>query len=385
MGMAASQARFLGLTARKSNVEYQVQQINQQRTSLANESAGLYNQMMELEVPTPPSVNSFYSTSYVLDNSGNGYDEEDFKILNMSKNFSNNGEYSVTLLGKRSTLKTKASKFEFSGYSRGEEKAAEDGKTKSWSATAGLKIGSSLVNVSCVRMSTKGDDDKWGAWTVPTFGDNDDQSIKMGQIYAIGQAADSPKPEGYEECFNATKSEFKYFFKDKNGQNHFLTADDFEKLFPTEEDDSGNKIPAKNNSEMSVKDEISFDTTYTHTSEYTQDVTATITEAENGRLTNIIIMNEDGTVKQEYSLSTVQEYDEKGYEQAYSDYEYEKSMYEKSITDINAKTEAIQAKDQSLELKIQQLDTEQNAISTEMDSVQKIIEDNVDKTFNVFG
>ena len=40
MGMAASQARFLGLTARKSNVEYQVQQINQQRTSLANESLG---------------------------------------------------------------------------------------------------------------------------------------------------------------------------------------------------------------------------------------------------------------------------------------------------------------------------------------------------------
>ena len=66
MGMAASQARFLGLTARKSNVEYQVQQINQQRTSLANESAGLYNQMMELSVPTPPSVNSFVSTKYVL-------------------------------------------------------------------------------------------------------------------------------------------------------------------------------------------------------------------------------------------------------------------------------------------------------------------------------
>ena len=36
MGMAASQARFLGLTARKSNNEYQVQQINQQRLNLAD-------------------------------------------------------------------------------------------------------------------------------------------------------------------------------------------------------------------------------------------------------------------------------------------------------------------------------------------------------------
>ena len=34
MGLAASQARFLGLTARKSGVEYQGQQIKQQRTAL---------------------------------------------------------------------------------------------------------------------------------------------------------------------------------------------------------------------------------------------------------------------------------------------------------------------------------------------------------------
>lgn len=36
MGMSASQARFLGLTARKTNVEYEGQQVNQQRTTLSN-------------------------------------------------------------------------------------------------------------------------------------------------------------------------------------------------------------------------------------------------------------------------------------------------------------------------------------------------------------
>ena len=39
----------------------------------------------------------------------------------------------------------------------------------------------------------------------------------------------------------------------------------------------------------------------------------------------------------------------------------------------------------ALELQIQQLDTEQNAIATEMDSVKKVIEDNVEKTFNTFA
>ena len=41
MGMAASQARHLALVARKSNCEYEGQQINQARTALANQSADL--------------------------------------------------------------------------------------------------------------------------------------------------------------------------------------------------------------------------------------------------------------------------------------------------------------------------------------------------------
>ena len=39
MGMAASQARYLALVARKSNCEYEGQQINQARTVLSNQSA----------------------------------------------------------------------------------------------------------------------------------------------------------------------------------------------------------------------------------------------------------------------------------------------------------------------------------------------------------
>ena len=66
MGMAASQARFLGLTARKSNVEYEGQQINQQRTTLANQSANYYNDLLGMSVPTPPSVDSYTKTVYTF-------------------------------------------------------------------------------------------------------------------------------------------------------------------------------------------------------------------------------------------------------------------------------------------------------------------------------
>ena len=64
MGMAASQARFLSLTARKTNVEYEGQQINQQRTTLSNESSNYYSQLCNMVVPTPPSSEDYTKTVY---------------------------------------------------------------------------------------------------------------------------------------------------------------------------------------------------------------------------------------------------------------------------------------------------------------------------------
>ena len=70
MGMSASQARFLCLTARKTNVEYEGQQINQQRTALSNESSNYYSQLSSLDVPTPPSSADYTKISYIF-NDGN--------------------------------------------------------------------------------------------------------------------------------------------------------------------------------------------------------------------------------------------------------------------------------------------------------------------------
>lgn len=64
MGMAASQARYLALVARKSNCEYEGQQINQARTVLSNQSANLFNQMLGLNVPVPPSTQDFTVAQY---------------------------------------------------------------------------------------------------------------------------------------------------------------------------------------------------------------------------------------------------------------------------------------------------------------------------------
>lgn len=51
MGLAASQGRFLALTARKSDLEFNGQGINQQRMALAHQSEGLFQDIASLTDP----------------------------------------------------------------------------------------------------------------------------------------------------------------------------------------------------------------------------------------------------------------------------------------------------------------------------------------------
>ena len=81
MGMAASQARYLALVARKSNCEYEGQQINQARTVLSNQSANLFNQMLGLNVPVPPSTNDFTKQQYSYSDGINEFTLENWKQL----------------------------------------------------------------------------------------------------------------------------------------------------------------------------------------------------------------------------------------------------------------------------------------------------------------
>ena len=56
MGLAASQARYLSLTARKSNLELTGQQINQSRLELANVTNDLFNTVTSLDPDSTQAV-----------------------------------------------------------------------------------------------------------------------------------------------------------------------------------------------------------------------------------------------------------------------------------------------------------------------------------------
>lgn len=359
MGMAASQARFLGLTARKSNVEYQGQQINQQRTALSNESANLYNQMLELNVPTPPSTNDFYKTSYVLEDSASSYANSDYEISNMTKTYNRENEYTVTLTSKVEKLQDLNLNY-----------------TSSYTDVTKKTSGGKEYNVYKMTLNdgTKGsvqfeyNENDTDAFT----GANGSLAAVKGQLY---KAEAGKGLKGYDECCT-DKDKTYYFYQDANGRNNFIDQETLDALIANA--GTGKKGPS-----------VNVATINTYTTPVSTQVTAIMEKSSTGRYSSITINNDETYANdlkgRTFSLNVVQEMDQEAYDNAMNDYTYQKNLYEKSISDINAQTEIIQSEDQQLELRLQQLNTEQSAISTEMDSVSKVIDDNVEKTFKVFA
>ena len=118
MGMSASQARLIALTARMNDIEYQGQQINQQRTTLSNQVNALYNQLLEMSVPTPPSTSDYTKVQY----SGTA-DASKFTLGNVIPTGKNDrGDNTYVWVGKKASYDEKRFGFVFAKKYQSAEK-----------------------------------------------------------------------------------------------------------------------------------------------------------------------------------------------------------------------------------------------------------------------
>ena len=113
MGMAASSLRFAQLTARKNQVEFEGQQINQQRLTLSQKSSAIYNDMLTRQVPTAPDPSAFTKIVYKFNN---GYGTS--SILNLAKKASGAYNYNVTYKRPKTTRTLSRSSFANVGFAR---------------------------------------------------------------------------------------------------------------------------------------------------------------------------------------------------------------------------------------------------------------------------
>jgi len=340
MGLAASQARFLGLTARKSNVEYQVQQINQQRTALSNEVMGLYDEYNRLEVPTPPVVNDYLKTTYTLDSTYEGYQIDSFTRIPSGEY---EGYYDVVLSWQDEIAKAYT-------YS------ARDSVI---TATKGNN-GYSYLNFQLGIDSY-------------IYDENDLNNSNITKI-----TGDYEKYQGLTTIMNAQgKTDGTYYMYIKDSIAYYTSENDLDST--AFENVNGKNV---------YYGTYSFDYQGAQKKTNTASAKAALTQESSGRLSTIQIIQSDDLpelANSTYSISTTQVEDELAHEEAMNNYNYEKALYEREVDRINAKTEKLQEEDRALELEINQLDTEHNAISTEMDSVKKVIEDTMEKVFKTFS
>ena len=406
MGMSASQARLLALEARQSNLEYQGQQINQERSILSQQCTDLYNSLLSMTVPTPPSTQDYTTVEYsgVQGTTTYKFDASDIKPgkdggYNLTLGFTdygnslakNNGYASVT--SGRQEVKGNFISAGGTDPTTGEAVTITkddlanlyvvDQNNNITPAQAGVDyavdangnvtlLGSAnffLANPQGQGVAYKGGDDTLRiegevAMTMEEYKATFDENTMItynGYCDAIensGLKDKNGEPYGPED----------FMVYIKNGQPHFALATD-----------------ARDNNTC-----LTYD--YIANGAYTKNVTyenSKLTfDPSSGRITSIEIPNmENGeivswtTINVEAKTVT----DNNAYNDAYAQYEYEQYLYDRKQQEINAKTEIIQQQDRNLELKLQRLDNERTQITTEIEAVEKVINDNIESTYKTFS
>ena len=416
MGLAASQARYLGLTARKTNVEYEGQQINQARTALANQSANTFNELLALEVPTAPSTQDYTTLQYSYQDGTNTETISDMsELINDPDGYNYtvpHYHYSDVFTG----IMSKKTNPQVSFETKAEKSLVPKDNVKQDAATNEYTVNGQVVSKYDASVQEQKDayakivsdypsfasvdvnsvytyTDTDGKLTFTTLTDlnkavagtadlgaykiNDNVSAYVGnnEVHPY-DSTDSEQKTALEQIkkqfpAESISSSDNIYTWTSGGKTYFATLEDLQATAksapdPSKPTENQNKLTMFNAENVSTKIE--------------QQQRAFVQLDDTGRPQSI--RYEDTTAT--YTLKTETKTDENAYNDAMNQYNYDMQVYEKKIADINAKTEKIQEQDRTLELRLRQLDTEQEALQTEMESVKKVIDKNIESTYKTF-
>ena len=346
MGLAASQARFLGITARKSNIEYEGQQVNQQRTALAEEVNALYSKLLSLELPIAPDTTKFYESNYSFEISNTTNNQQGSYIV---KNYYENddGTYYVAL-----------------------------------DRTYDKKVANaSPINNSMWSIVQKDDGYYLQNNTNESTSYVIEPSEKSQEVIDLINSTNEVQPLPSKEVLDADGNPVldengepvldygtMYFYSMGDGQTYYISSIALQEYLEAPENE---------------KPEIfSYQQTLQATTETLSYEKAEIIFDDNGRMAQINVPElQTGTL----AVETTRTYDTEGYDAALRDYTMGKDEYDKMVADLNAQTESLQQEDKVLELRLNQIDTEQNELQTELEAVKAVLDKNIENTFKTFA
>ncbi|MGN0018868.1 MAG: hypothetical protein ACI37S_07505 [Candidatus Gastranaerophilaceae bacterium] len=438
MGMAASQARYLGLTARKTNVEYEGQQINQARTALANQSANLWNNMLQLEVPVAPNKVDYTTQQYSFSDGFNEYeidalqnvdttiDGEKYNFLvtyhynqdvykgiqerNTNPQVQKIADYTMTTGKETLKVEKEGDNYKVTDPGTLEQKvfqpctSADLNELKALAQAGKITI-DDISNVQNEYYKTTLDDGKTKVFCrkedleaitheVLQTGDLSlAQTIADSYKYKVGNTPATPYDatnnfqkvalEQIRHDFPALASvpNDKMWVYERNDKLYFASEDELNACMNS---GSANQI----NNRYQISSNIDYQTTLNQYYANREQERITTTEyarlddaSGSGRFQNIKLSSSSGN----FILNSEEKTHDEAYENAMQKYNYDVLQYEKRLAEINAKTSKIQVQDRTLELRLRQLDTEQKALTTEMEVVKQVIQKNIEMTFKTFS
>lgn len=183
MGMSASQARYLSLTARKSDLEFRGQQINQSRLMLSNQSANLYSSMLSMSVPTPPVETDFMKDVYTFSLGGDSTTLSSYK-LSMGKD-----GYGYDILYSKPATTNQLTASSVSGVQRAISRKASEPTN-----------GQNTISRTGIKVATKYDDSKAEQQSAPEVS----RFIKTTGNYPAGETSDTNKNKAQDKDYNET-------------------------------------------------------------------------------------------------------------------------------------------------------------------------------------
>ncbi len=420
MGMAASQARYLALTARKTNVEYEGQQVNQARTALANQSANTFNDLLALEVPTAPSTSDYTTVQYSYEDGTIGETITEMTPLNDDPNYNymvTHYHYSDVFTGVQSmktnpqvvmkidptentvdraniTQDPNTNEYLINGQPVQDYDALNNEQSDALNQIYAKYPDFQDVNPTDIGYYVDADDnmhffdktqlagtdnltDYYIQQDIPTYVGNCELESYTDLIndpdvnYEDLQEAVNQIKEDWPDTNFANAADEDIYTWEYQGTRYFACRED---LYTSAISGTDPTLPTENQDKLTYYNAQDVKTKIERTEK------AFVDFDDKGRAESIRFENSSLT----YSLSTETITDEAAYQDAMNQYNYERDVYEKAIQDINAKTKKIQEQDRTLELRLRQLDTEQDALQTEMEAVAKVIEKNIESTFKTF-
>ena len=435
MGLSASQARLLSLTARQSNLEFEGQQINQQRTNLSNQSANYYNSLLTMTVPTPPSTDDYTTIKYSFviggndatiaqvlpqDNKGNYLVEYTTTLASIG--VQENTAYKITASANASSTKTGKAELvknpteaydanmqyyvqtfreddehgEYTALNNNSERYSDD-RVAAGDVTFYDKFGNQVDKTAALDNGklkdeytalVKKESDEIGYSTVNVqLADRASYQSALDKGEKVTKFQENTSDNTYgsdnvvtysasnDTTFSTVGSEYKEAFI-----NAGLDINEYYQY----KSSTGIRFAKKEDVEKSANNSTLSITTFAVASmKKTQKTQLSGVQIEfdtTGRISSMT--DAEGNT---YTMTASTETDDNAYEDAYNQYTYDQYVYDQKQNEINAHIEILQAQDKNLELRLSQLNTEHSAIQTEMDAVNKVISKNIETSFKTFN